>query len=398
MVKELWPDEILQQHEEGDDVGGIEFSNVWPSAHDMNPFDELDDDGWNLYNDQRGGDWYSFVENETPPSHTIASITDYFEDDCRQEVETPFAISENTTSSQREGSVAGSTFLHKNVTLIREEEKNIKTLPTPFSAPKSSPGAKLRSSLSKLSCWSPDKQGGQARRIIEPSPPMRLGAAAHQFPLDDDDESDDPRPISQSSWLTAAKLDKNFLVSVQEIDRYCGQDKYPSIHNKLERTNSDDYFSPDPVNSTGKASSIAGCAIDSNLARALDFRCTPEKYQKKVVDCDWGIRSEGGGGKVVADRHKWLLDAFKTNGQSKDSDESSSTSPSINLSTKIEKTKIDKYGGPRKSAVQRRREEWENKLAQKKAEEFRPKLTIKTQWAYTDDGSYKKSVVLKSAE
>jgi hypothetical protein len=103
---DFWPKilQVLQQSNDSNDktevdCHHVDFSNgcLWPDAIDLDPFCNLDNDRWNLYHadddDAQHGvdDWYSFVENTTPPDTTIASIIRFYDanDEGRQEAELP---------------------------------------------------------------------------------------------------------------------------------------------------------------------------------------------------------------------------------------------------------------------------------------------------------------------
>jgi hypothetical protein len=194
------------------------------------------------------------------------------------------------------------------------------------------------------------------------------------------------------------------IVSVQQLDQYCGEEG-KTIREIMKHKGKDDDDDNESIesavsdDSSGKASSLAGCTIDSKLASALSFRCTPEKKilrRKETQSADYGrppcrFISTGGTTKV-ADRRKWLLEAFNEHDTLLEtaSSISSATSTFSNVSSQV-----DKFGGPKVSAVSRRKEEWERKLAQKKKEDFRPKVTVRTQWSRGKDGSYKKRVVIQ---
>lgn len=504
----VWP-EILQAFKQDDDGNTIvEFTkDLWPNAGDLDSFAELDDEGWNLYADQNGEDWYSFVENETPPANTVASITHYYggksnaEDEYREEVEV--SRGEDFDDDSRVHEMAPfraipfqSSTPQKPMPFLSplDKHRDYSMLP-----PKSSPSSKIRSSLGKLACFivTPEKKlqhgddGDHFGLLGQPSPPMRLGALSHRFPLDDDYENeeystgdDDAHHINpeNQSMHNASKIfrDKGVIVSLQELDHYCGSktvlsrptNDHLSTPTAATNDNDEDDGSIQSCNSSTQgngtrdtASSLAGCTIDSELARALAFRCTPEKTRQELMDKqDYGRssnsfvrtsaiteRDDSVARKVVADRRKWLLAAFK---KSQEQDEENKeperpiitrTAPNdvksgtknearhgaqinarndagstagstdtrnrtaINSTTSNRKndnldTKINQFGGRParpKTAVQRRKEQWEKKLAQTNAdrlnEEGKP-LRVKTEWKCNEDGSYKKRTVVKAAE
>jgi hypothetical protein len=185
------------------------------------------------------------------------------------------------------------------------------------------------------------------------------------------------------------------------------------------------------------ASSLAGCTIDSELARALAFCCTPEKLQQKRMDSqDYGlvrqqnVRACADDGssvarRVVAGRRQWLLAAFKKSKQEEEKSSASEArhvencnnigrgsdkSTTVNIkATNSTNTSgrsslaatADKFGGRPQTAVQRRKQYWEHKLGQKRHDngmQGGERLRIQTQWECNTAGSYKKRTVVKPSE
>lgn len=369
--------------EENEDVRELKVgNNSWPSANEVDF--SVDDDGWNVYSDQTGGDWYSFVENQTPPQLTIAAITDYFEENHRDEDEVPRHFFEESR-------------LEEALTPIQEEKapKSTRAL-----SHKSSPTAKLRSSLSRLSCFSaaPEKYNQ-----ILCSPPMRLGATYKRCaPTYDGDHDGIQVRLGTSSWMHKANLNKTMsLVSVQELDHYCGAQTY--FDQEFTGTTMSDDGSC-CSSGTRSASSVANCTIDSNLAKALDFHFTPEKKRQMaartgaMTDVDRQTKPSAEGGTKVADRRKWLIEAFqKPSASSDDSDVTTTTSSSSSVQLA---DKINMFGGRRKTAIQVRKEDWETRFAQKLAEKQmagRPKLTFETKWECKNGCYRKRRVVVRTA-
>lgn len=374
--------ELKEQMDENKDVRGVKKfgNNSWPSANEVDFL--VDDDGWNVYSDQTGGDWYSFVENQTPPQLTIAAITDYFEDNHRDEDEVPRHFFQESR-------------LEEALTPVQEEKApSARALQH-----KSSPTAKLRSSLSRLSCFTaaPEKYDQ-----IVCSPPMRLGAIDQRLaPTYDGDDDGRKVRLGTSSWMHKANLNKTMsLVSVQELDHYCGAQTYFTNRNQEfgGTVMSDDGSCSS--SGTRNASSVANCTIDSNLAKALDFHFTPEKKRQMtartgaMTDFDRKTQPSGEGGTKVAERRKWLVEAFQKPSASRDDSDvttTTSSSSSVQLADKI-----NKFGGRKKTAMQVRKEEWEEKFAQKLAEKQmtgRPKLTFKNKWE-CNNGCYRQRKVL----
>jgi hypothetical protein len=459
-LTEFWPEAFPQQ----DDVFGVvEFpAGTWPSSPDidMDAFGELDDDGWNNYDDRRGNDWYPFVQNQMPPVHTISPITAYLDDDGRQDVDTPRARGRSrkstpTVQSQTTTMAAPPTLavpIPKYLTPI-QEERSIKVQAP--AAPKSLSGYKFRSSISKLS--------SQKKLVAEFIPPTRARNGSLLDVMARRNEDDDERDVAAESprmlHSTPPHIDNldnmSLLSSVQKLKQSCGKDQ------------DDDFCVMDEFgDSNANQSSLVYGAIESKLARALDFGDTPEKNQTGGLDYVYGqrpaldsrdsagrlalgsttntgatrntklaldrhtkvvidgtnqgnvgevreVKNQHGnapvanpehtrrssvGGEIVADRRQWLLDAFK--GKEKDCDYLPSTCASTIPPTKIDKKTIAMFGGPAKakSSVQLRREEYERKLNEMKAAAAAPKLRVKTQWDQKVNKSYRKSVVVKTTE
>ncbi|KAI2497075.1 hypothetical protein MHU86_17445 [Fragilaria crotonensis] len=439
---------------------GIEFPfGTWPPIPPpgaVNPFDELDEDGWNVYDKQRGEEW-SFFLNNKPPIVLESSNTDNL-DDLRQDVETPRSKNgiEFAAAASVQDGVFMDVFPRQEVTpLAKEYHHTAKIRPPP--APRVKPQNKVRHFISN------DRT------------PMRLGLFSAPVKADDERRDDGVTPTSPlaSPPLSPSKsalLHRAYLRSVRQLDEFCG-----TTIDDVKETGADDTSVESNKFGSDEPLSLAGSALDPKLARALSFAASPQMHQratahigrravvdsglnsaakieiadrfpKKVLvdrnnnemalDCDSKTimdsivkavvnanfndtanrsrqQSENHGrdgsqgvlnldgkkriatGDVVADRHQWLMEAFKGKDQSKDKVETVSPGPSFNLPAKIDKRTTDMFGGQAKvkSAVQRRREEYEQMMEEKRAAAITPKLMVKTQWKNKQDGSYKKNLV-----
>lgn len=460
---EIWPEAFPQQD---DMFGFIEFPvGTWPSSPDIDnieAFDKLDDDGWNNYDDRRGNDWYPFLPNSMPTVHTISTFTEYLDDDGRQDVDTPRNrggpkksspfVQFKTTTVTGTGVVA----MPKNLAPI-QEERNIR-IRTP-AAPKALSGHKFGSSISKLTCSSPNKKL-VAESIISTNYDGRLDAMARIHY--DDDERDvvaKSRPMQSTPPPHTENLD-GMCLSAPQLEQSRGKERFHMF--QCLGQDDDCGVMDEFANSNSKPSLFVDyTTTDSKLARALDFGDTPRKdeaggFDHPALDARYAAgRSALGsatntgatrntklaldrhtkmgidgpnqrnvgevceqrnhlghahtanlehappcfvGGEVVADRRQWLLDVFK--GKEKVCDKLPTTCTSTAPPSKIDKKTIAMFGGQAKtkSSVQLRREDYERKLNEIKAAATAPKLTVKTQWDRKGDRSYTKSVVVKSTE
>lgn len=441
---------------EGENLG-IEFSfDAWPPSPGpgaVNPFDALDEDGWNIYDKQRGSEWSFFLQNKPPLIHTI-SVNTNNTDDIRQDVETPRSkdrLKHPAVASQVEP-VSMHAFPCQDVTPLAKDQ-NLTTKIRPPPAPRVPPRSKIRHSNSN------------------DQTPMRLNPFLVPMQVDDEERDVGAAPTSPlafaSSPSNSVKLHRAFLKSVRQLDEFCG-----TPFHDVKQMGSKDVIVESTKHDSDEPLYQTGCAVDTNLARTLSFGASPQMHQKRVmrygrrsavdygserkakieiidrvpkkvlvdrntneeavdrdsktiVDCDIKAtvnsnrghqQSENAGrdrsqvllnlerkkriatGDVVADRHQWLMEAFKGKDQDKNRIEPVSVGSFTNLPAKIDKKTTDIFGGQvkMKSAVQRRREEYEQKLEENRAAAIAPKLTAKTEWKSKHDGSYKKNVVLKT--
>jgi hypothetical protein len=443
------------------DNRGIAFPfGAWPPIPPpgaVNPFDELDEDGWNVYGKQRGEEWSFFLNNKPPIVHATFS-TDHV-DDLRQDVETPRSKDgfDIAAIASQQDAVPMETFPRHDVTpLAKEHHQAAKLRPPP--APRVKPQNKIRHFISY----------DQA--------PMRFGLFSAPTQADDEKRDDRVAPTSPlaSASLSPSKsaiLHRAYLRSVRQLDEFCG-----TAFNDVNKMGDDDVSVESNNHGSDEPLSLEGRAADAKLARALSFAASPQMRPKAAVPqygrrafADSGLNSvakieivdlfpnkvlvdrnynemgvdrdskaimdrnvkavvngnsngpanrgrqqaENVGrdgsqgvlnlerkkriatGDVVADRHQWLMEAFRGNNQIKDRAELASPGASYDFPAKIDKRTTDMFGGQAKfkSAVQRRREEYEQKLEEKRTAAITPKLTVKTQWKNKQDGSYKKNVV-----
>lgn len=240
--------------------------------------------------------------------------------------------------------------------------------------------SKLRTSIiARLNCTRPSHQSFDETEIHllgDPSPSMQLlGAAAHPFPLDEEDNDDDiddhptyfaAQGNSVYRWMQLSQL---FPLSQTDMPAVAEDLGETYTNTKDVNHSNNECFDDKSLDSLvgdfeDETSSLAGCKIDMKLAQALSFHCSPDKKSlRSLSEMDYGIAVSEKRCSYVAERRNWLLDAFKSRTSSK------GQNSDICLSTGAQNDKrriINCHPKPSKiskALVAQRKLEWENKIS-----------------------------------
>lgn len=352
-----------------DDVRKTFFANSWPEMEASFDGFDVDDDGWNIH-DHHLCEWYA---NRNPKRTTMSMASQ----------ESRFDDSE------------WPSFVVDPCSLSREGP--------PSSPPriKSSPVAKLRANLPKLLCRPYGIPAAEDEVALLSSSLSPLGARRRLAVIDTttvlEERKEGERKEGEKEATTecdtpSSMYNAALLTNGRKLTIHCGDTQPKKLFSRDSHYEEDSNSSCKAMGCKG-VSSIVGCQeIDPKLLEIFN------SMKSEVETRDGGdqatgrislqLESESVRG-MVADRRRWLQDAFKSDSAS--TSDSSSTDDKASAVSSV----VSKFGGKyrrRQTAVMKKKEEWEQRCAE--GSSTNGNKTARIIWETRVDGSYRKKVVV----